>query len=82
MRVREGATHQARTNMPWQGEEGHFADLRIEAAYWEFLWEMDDRDIYEEGYDSLDDYIAVWQKINGTWDEDMIVAVVGFGVVR
>lgn len=64
-RWKVGSVHQARTNMPWQGEDGHFADLRLLSIEPTTLAQTTDEDARLEGYPYREVYIEAYCLING-----------------
>jgi hypothetical protein len=75
-RAKAGAIHQARTQL--YGEP--FAHLLIEAVRTERLGDMMQVDAVREGYDSTEDYLLAWERINGAkiFDMDTVVWVMDF----
>ncbi|MCF8009275.1 MAG: ASCH domain-containing protein [Halanaerobiales bacterium] len=77
-----GAIHQARTNMPWQGDEGHFADIKILDVRKEKLKDLSVQDLCAEGYDTYDQFWDIWKEINGELNLEEEINVVEFEVVK
>lgn len=76
--MKVGSTHQARTNMPWQGKEGHFADIRILDARQERLGQITAADAKAEGGYTLLGYRVAFERIYGKWDPDQLVWIIDF----
>ncbi len=78
-RVNLGSTQQAKTVMI---SREFFALLEIMDRYEQTLGEISPGSIHAEGYNSLDQYRQVWEKINKRpWDDSEEVKVVEFRVV-
>ena len=78
-RVKEGSVQLAKTKML---STEYFAKLRILGVKKRKLGQMIEAEAEREGYMSLTEYKAAWEKINGTsWDPDQEVLVVSFEVV-
>lgn len=63
-RVKVGSVHQLRTNMPWQGKSGHFADALITETFEQALDHMDDDEARAEGYQSWPEYMYALSAIH------------------
>ena len=72
-----GKERQCRTSM--FGDP--FAIVRILNVRSEELGCISAADVYAEGYDSLDAYMDVWKRINGEWDQSLVVWVIDFELV-
>lgn len=72
-----GSTHQARLNF----KDPYFAKLLITNVYLEKLVDISDEDVYNEGYDSKEEYFNVFRNLNGDIDLDSEIWVVCFKVI-
>jgi hypothetical protein len=72
-----GSIHRAKTVML---SRDYFALLRILTVHQELLGGMTEKDAWDEGGYTLENYKEEWEKINGkgTWNPDLVVWVVGF----
>ena len=73
-RANVGSIHQARTELFGKP----FAHLKVIKRFDERLGDISPIDCIKEGYTSIIDYKNIWIKINGSWNPDLIVAVVEF----
>jgi hypothetical protein len=48
----------------------HFAKIRITALRIERLGDITQEDVRREGCDTLEEFKAVWIRINGSWDPE------------
>jgi len=75
-RVKVGSVHQAKTGFK---KDEVFARIRITGLRQERLGDISPEDVYREGYDTWDEFAAVWRRIHGSApDPDEIVWVVDF----
>lgn len=74
-RARVGAVHKAKTAL---FSPDHFALIRITGLRRERLGDITLEDVRREGYDTLEEFKAVWVRINGSWDPELEVYVVSF----
>jgi len=74
-RARVGAVHKAKTAL---FSPDHFALIRITGLRRERLGDITLEDARREGYDTLEEFKAVWVRINKTWDPELEVYVVSF----
>ena len=74
-RARVGAVHKAKTAL---FSPDHFALIRITGLRRERLGDITQEDVRREGYDTLEEFKAVWVRINGSWDPELEVYVVSF----
>ena len=77
-----GAFHQARTRM--MDKASTFAVLEIGAVEIEELHSISPYAAWAEGYESVGDFMRVWERINGTgsWAQNPMVYVVCFRVAE
>lgn len=77
--VKNGGVHPIKTQMVSKETFGH---IEIVDFRWERLGDMTDEDAQREGYDSVDKYRVIWNRIakrkGDMWDDDLIVLVVDF----
>ena len=59
-----------------------FAKLRITDIREEFLCEISQADARKEGLKDVDEYIKVWEQINGEWDPNLWIYVIDFEKVK
>ena len=76
-RAKVGSTHLLKTQML---SSENFGRIEILNVHREPLSSMTDADARAEGYDTLVEFRAVWERINGlgSWDPDTWVYVVEF----
>jgi hypothetical protein len=76
-RAKVGSTHLLKTQML---SSENFGRIEILNVHREPLSSMTDIDARAEGYDTLDEFRVVWERINGpgSWDPDLWVYVVQF----
>ena len=77
-RVKVGGIYKAKLKMI---SKDYFAKIKVEALYKQPLGRMDYVDALKEGYESLDDFKKIWKKINGSWDDKLVVDVIEFELV-
>ncbi len=78
-RAKVGSIHKAKTKML---SPEYFAELEILRRWEECLGDISEKSIHNEGYDSREQYVAVWEEINKRpWNDDEIVKVLLFQVV-
>ena len=68
---------QTRAVQPGRCEKG-IARIVIQDVYQERLGSISDADARAEGFASRNDFITSWEKINRTYDPDLLVWVVVF----
>jgi len=77
-RAKVGVVHKAKTAL---FSPDHFALIRITGLRRERLGDITLEDVRREGYDTLEEFKAVWVRINKTWDPELEVYVVSFELV-
>jgi len=77
-RVTVGSIQKAKLKMM---KSDYFALLKIKSVRQERLIEMTNGDAFAEGYPTLEDFKTTWKRINGSWNPDQVVWVVGFAIV-
>ena len=75
-----GAIHQCQTKL--FDNHSVFAKVRILDVYSERLMDISYADAQSEGGYSVDEYKAVWERINGMWITALFVWVVKFELVK
>lgn len=77
-RAKVGSLHKIKTAMI---SPAFYGFIEIKNVYREPLGSMTDADAKAEGYNTLEEFRAVWERINGpgSWDPEMYVYVVEFG---
>ncbi len=68
--------------MPWQDDDGHFADLLIKELRTEPLGMISEEDAKKEGYESRYEFKQAWKDIHGDWLTDHVVWVIEFETVK
>ena len=74
-RARVGAVHKAKTAL---FSRDNFALIRIIGLRRERLGDITLEDVRREGYDTLEEFKAVWVRVNKSWDPELEVYVVSF----
>jgi ParB family chromosome partitioning protein len=62
--------------------EPHFADLRIASIERKRLGDFTEEDTKKEGGYTLEQFKDVWKRLHDEWDDNEIVYVIGFEVVK
>lgn len=68
-------------------EEGNIQRVVISSIRREYLQDIDEADAKAEGVNSVEEYRALWQSINGKtkgarWEDNPLVFVITFGMVK
>ena len=56
--------------------------IEAEAVYPQPLGEMTNTDAKKEGYRTVSEFMMVWLRINGSWDDEEVVTVVEFHHIK
>lgn len=77
--VKIGNIYKCKTSML---SREYFAKVKVKEVYREALYFMTDFDARKEGYNSIEEFVEIWKKINGDWNPNLIVYVIEFEVVK
>lgn len=77
--VKLGGIYKARLHML---SKEYFAKIKVINLYEQELGSMTDEDAIKEGYKDVDDFREIWIKINGWWNNDVIISVIEFEVIK
>lgn len=76
--AKEGSLHFAKRRL---FSDDWFARLRILKVREQRLGDMTEDEFRAEGYSRFEEFRAIWEMINGSWDPDLVVTVIEFEVV-
>jgi hypothetical protein len=60
----------------------YFAKIKVTKMFKQELGEMTDEDARKEGYKNIMAFHEIWIKINGAWQDNLLVDVIEFEVVK
>lgn len=78
-RVKVGGIYKAKLKML---SKSFFAKIIVTKLEKQFLADMKLEDAKKEGYNSIEEFKDIWEKINGLWDDLDVVTVVEFKLVE
>lgn len=78
-KAKPGSIHKAKLNMTSQR---YFAKIRFLEVYQDYLGVMSDQDIYDEGYDSMEEFQEAFKEIYGFWDPMRLVWIGKFELIE
>lgn len=78
-RVKVGGIYKAKLKMM---SKDYFAKIKVTKLFKQRLGDITLEECIKEGYDSKTKFISIWVKINGSWNEDLVVDVIEFEVVN
>lgn len=58
-----------------------FARIKVLKVYKQKLNLMTDTDAKKEGYNSMEEFVEIWEKINGLWNPNLEVYVIEFELI-
>jgi len=77
--VKIGNTYKCKTQML---SKEFFAVIRVKSLYQQGLYFMTDKDAKKEGYKNMEEFVKIWEEINGEWNSNLKVWVVEFEVIK
>ena len=77
--VKVGGEYKAKLKML---SKDYFAKIKVIKLFKQQLYEMSFADVKKEGYDCFEDFLKVWEKVNGNYGPFEEVDVIEFEVVE